>query len=136
LDAGLDAIAAGEYFEAHELLEPAWMGTRDPVERDLYQGLIKLAAAGVHAWRRNPQGVRKNLEGARLRLAAVASDPALAGAAALSDPHGARRSPAALGSALARVDVAATLRWVEEALLQPSGLPAPGDFRRAIRPRV
>ena len=135
LDAGLSAFAAGEYFEAHELLEPAWMGTRDPVERDLYQGLIKLAAAGVHAWRRNPQGVRKNLEGARLRLAAVASAPALAGAAAPSDPPGARRSPAALGSALARVDVAATLRWVEDALSRPSGLPGPRDFRRAIRRR-
>ena len=134
LDAGLDAFVAGEYFEAHELLEPAWMGTRDPVERDLYQGLIELAAAGVHAWRRNPEGVRKNLEGARLRLAAVASDPALPGAAAPSDPRGRRRSPATLGAALARVDVAATLRWVEQALSRPSGLPGPGDFGRAIRP--
>jgi iron complex transport system ATP-binding protein len=134
LDAGLDALVAGEYFEAHELLEPAWMGTRDPVERDLYQGLIKLAAAGVHAWRRNPEGVRKNLEGARLRLAAVASDPALPGAAAPSDPRGRRRSPATLGAALARVDVAATLRWVEAALSRPSGLPGPRDFGRAIRP--
>ena len=134
LDAGLDAFVAGEYFEAHELLEPAWMGTRDPVERDLYQGLIKLAAAGVHAWRRNPEGVRKNLEGARLRLAAVASDPALPGAAAPSDPRGRRRSPATLGAALARVDVAATLRWVEAALSRPSGLPGPRDFGRAIRP--
>jgi len=133
LDAGLDAFGAGEYFEAHELLEPAWMGARDPLERDLYQGLIKVAAAGVHAWRRNPQGVRKNLEGARQRLAAVASDPALAGAVAQSDPLGPRRSPAALRSALARVDVAATLRWVEDALSRPSALPDPGDFRRAIR---
>jgi predicted metal-dependent hydrolase len=45
------------------------MGTDDPAERDLYQGLIKLAAAYVHAVRGNPAGVVKNLRGARERLA-------------------------------------------------------------------
>jgi hypothetical protein len=69
LDAFLAAYGAGDHFEAHELLEPAWMGTDDPGERDLHQGLIKLAAAAVHAGRGNPLGVRKNLTGARLRLA-------------------------------------------------------------------
>ena len=44
------------------------MGASDLAERDLYQGLIKLAAAFVHAARRNPRGVAKNLEGARERL--------------------------------------------------------------------
>jgi uncharacterized protein len=66
--AGLEAYAAGDYFEAHELMEPAWMGTADVAERDLIQGLIKLAAADVHAVRGNPAGVRRNLEGARDRL--------------------------------------------------------------------
>ena len=66
--AGLRAYAAGDYFEAHELMEPAWMGSDDPVERDLIQGLIKLAAADVHAVRGNPRGVARNLEGARERL--------------------------------------------------------------------
>ena len=66
--AGLEAYGAGDYFEAHELMEPAWMGTADVAERDLIQGLIKVAAADVHAVRGNPAGVRRNLEGARDRL--------------------------------------------------------------------
>jgi predicted metal-dependent hydrolase len=71
--AGLEAYAAGDYFEAHELMEPAWMGTADVPERDLIQGLIKVAAADVHAVRGNPAGVRRNLEGARARLRSGAS---------------------------------------------------------------
>jgi predicted metal-dependent hydrolase len=70
--AGLEAYAAGDFFEAHELLEPAWMGTPDLAERSLLQGLIKVAAADVHAVRGNPAGVRRNLEGARDRLEAGA----------------------------------------------------------------
>ncbi|HSL98442.1 MAG TPA: DUF309 domain-containing protein [Candidatus Deferrimicrobiaceae bacterium] len=68
LQAGLAAYERGEFFEAHEILEPAWMGTDDPGERDLYQGLIKLSAAYVHAVRGNPRGWEKNLRGARERL--------------------------------------------------------------------
>ncbi len=69
LDAGLAAYGRGDFFLAHELLEPAWMGASDPAERDLYQGLIKLAAAFVHEVRGNPIGRLKNLRGARERLA-------------------------------------------------------------------
>ena len=69
--AGLGAYAEGDFFEAHELMEPAWMGTDDPAERDLIQGLIKLAAADVHEVRGNPPGVTRNLEGARDRLRRV-----------------------------------------------------------------
>ena len=65
---GLDAYERGDFFEAHELLEPAWMGTDDRAERALLQGLIKLAAAYVHDVRGNPAGMRKNLTGARSRL--------------------------------------------------------------------
>jgi len=68
IDAGLAAYDRGEYFLAHEELEPAWMGTNDPGERALLQGLIKVAAAYVHAARRNPRGVERNLVGARDRL--------------------------------------------------------------------
>ena len=71
--AGLDAYAAGDFFEAHELMEPAWMGSADPAERSLILGLIKVAAADVHAVRGNPAGVRRNLEGARDRLRSGAS---------------------------------------------------------------
>ncbi|HEX7497708.1 MAG TPA: DUF309 domain-containing protein [Candidatus Limnocylindrales bacterium] len=68
LAAGLHAYGSGEYFEAHELLEPAWMGTSDLAERALYQGLIKLAAGYVHAVRGNPIGFARNLRGARGHL--------------------------------------------------------------------
>jgi predicted metal-dependent hydrolase len=71
LAAGLDAYERGDYFLAHEILEPAWMGTADPLERELHQGLIKLAAAYVHGARGNPRGIHKNLVGARARLAAA-----------------------------------------------------------------
>jgi predicted metal-dependent hydrolase len=69
LTAGLEAYDHGDAFLAHELLEPAWMGTSDVAERELLQGLIKLAAAFVHAARGDPVGVAKNLRGARERLA-------------------------------------------------------------------
>jgi hypothetical protein len=76
--AGLEAYAAGDFFEAHELMEPAWMGTDDPAERDLIQGLIKLAAADVHGVRGNPRGVARNLQGARDRLRRVPDGDAIA----------------------------------------------------------
>ena len=68
IEAGLAAYDNGDFFEAHELLEPAWMGTRDLAQRELLQGVIKLAAAFVHGARSNPAGVAKNLRGARDRL--------------------------------------------------------------------
>jgi predicted metal-dependent hydrolase len=67
-DAAIEAYERGDFFEAHELLEPAWMGTDDPGERSLHQGLIKLAAGFVHSVRGNPAGIAKNLAGARDRL--------------------------------------------------------------------
>jgi len=63
-DAGLAAYRRGDFFAAHEALEPAWMGSDDLAERALHQGLIKLAAAYVHAVRGNPAGVARNLDGA------------------------------------------------------------------------
>ena len=74
-DAAIAAYERGDFFEAHELLEPAWMGTDDLAERALHQGLIKLAAGYVHGVRRNPLGIVKNLTGARQHLAqAVGTD--------------------------------------------------------------
>ncbi len=66
---GLEAYDRGDFFAAHEALEPAWMGSDDLEERALHQGLIKLAAAYVHAVRHNPAGIAKNLAGARVHLA-------------------------------------------------------------------
>jgi predicted metal-dependent hydrolase len=68
LEEGLAAYTRGDWFLAHELLEPAWMGTLDVAERELIQGLIKLAAAFVHSARSNPAGTAKNLRGARERI--------------------------------------------------------------------
>lgn len=77
--AGLRAYDDGDFFEAHELMEPAWMGSGDPLERDLISGLIKLAAADVHGVRGNPRGVARNLEGARDRLRRSLTGGAVAG---------------------------------------------------------
>ena len=67
-DEGMAAWERGDFFAAHEALEPAWMGTDDLAERALHQGLIKVAAAYVHAVRHNPTGIAKNLAGARRHL--------------------------------------------------------------------
>jgi hypothetical protein len=72
LIAAVAAWRRRDWFEAHELLEPAWMGTREPLERDLYQGLIKLAAAYVHRARGNALGLAANLAGADSALRRVA----------------------------------------------------------------
>lgn len=82
LAAGIAAYERGDFFEAHELLEPAWMGAAEAAERDLHQGLIKLAAAFVHGVRGNPAGIAKNLDGARRFLAAAGSGSSPAHAAA------------------------------------------------------
>jgi hypothetical protein len=79
LAAGLEAYDAGDFFEAHELLEPAWMGTDVPADRALLQGLIKLAAAYVHGVRGNPAGIARNLTGARARLIEADEERAAAG---------------------------------------------------------
>ena len=74
---GMAAYERGDYFEAHEELEPAWMGTDVAAERALLQGIIKVAAAYVHDVRGNPAGIARNLTGARtLLLEAAAGGPA------------------------------------------------------------
>jgi hypothetical protein len=70
-DEGLGCWERGDFFAAHEALEPAWMGTDDLAERALHQGLIKVAAAYVHAVRGNPAGIMKNLAGACRHLDAA-----------------------------------------------------------------
>jgi predicted metal-dependent hydrolase len=95
LDKGLEAYDRGDFFEAHELLEPAWMGTSDLAERALYQGLIKLAAGYVHAVRGNPVGMSRNLEGARRLLATSAE----------LDPTWGPRTGIDLGELLMEVDI-------------------------------
>lgn len=74
-ESALAAYDRGDFFETHELLEPAWMGTDDLAERALHQGLIKLAAAFVHGLRGNSVGIAKNLAGAREHIAAAVGTP-------------------------------------------------------------
>lgn len=76
---GLAAYERGDFFAAHEELEPAWMGTDDLAERALHQGLIKVAAAYVHAVRGNPLGIVRNLTGARRHLSLAAGAGAVWG---------------------------------------------------------
>lgn len=80
LAAGLAAYERGDFFEAHEQLEPAWMGTDVAADRAFVQGLIKLAAAYVHGVRGNPAGIAKNLAGARIRLAEAGAGRGVSGA--------------------------------------------------------
>lgn len=78
------------------------MGTRDLAERELIQGLIKLAAAFVHQARGNPRGIEKNLRGARARIAAGAGAGARLG-----------------------VDVQALVGSIDAWLAAPGGAPIP-----------
>ncbi len=112
---GLAAYDHGDFFEAHELLEPAWMGTDDLGERAVLQGLIKLAAAYVHATRGNALGVAKNLAGARDRL---------------------RTDGTIEAGALAGVDVGALLDRVEDRLRSGELTPIPIPRRPAPEPEA
>jgi uncharacterized protein len=74
---GTTLFHAGSYFAAHEAWEEVWRSTT-PEPRDLFQGLVQLAAA-FHHWRvrRRPDVALRVLGKARRRLARVS--PAAAG---------------------------------------------------------
>ena len=69
LEAGLDLIRAGEFFEAHEELEDEWR-TAPADERDFLQGLVHVAVAWLHAERGDRNGCERQLAKAERRLAA------------------------------------------------------------------
>lgn len=115
LKAGIAAYAAGDHFLAHELLEPAWMGTDDPIEREVHQGLIKLAAAFVHGARGNPLGIAKNLRGAAERLGAAAADP--------------QGLHACLGRLGVELDIAGVIAAIEDRLTELDDRPDDPDVR-------
>jgi predicted metal-dependent hydrolase len=114
-DVAIAAYERGDFFEAHELLEPAWMGSDDLAERDLDQGLIKLAAAFVHGVRGNPRGIAKNLAGARERLAAAVG------------------TEAATASGL---DVAMLLAAIDDRLARLAAHPEDGSIEPPVLPRL
>jgi predicted metal-dependent hydrolase len=68
---GLDLIAAGEFFAAHEALEEAWRAAPAP-ERNFFQGLVHVAVAWYQAGRGNRVGCERQLEKAHRRLAPYA----------------------------------------------------------------
>jgi DUF309 family protein family protein len=112
LSRALAAYERGDFFLAHEILEPAWMGTANEAERELHQGLIKLAAAYVHGVRGNPAGVAKNLAGARVRLAAARD---------LGGPDGGLDLPTLIAAIDTRLDLLASGRG--RSRIDPPALP-------------
>jgi uncharacterized protein len=114
-EAAIAAYERGDYFETHELLEPAWMGTDDPAERELHQGLIKLAAAFVHGVRGNPLGIARNLAGARERLASASGT-----------------APAAASG----LDVAALVAAIDERLARLAQTPDDASIDAPVLPRT
>ena len=121
LAAGLAAYERGDFFEAHEDLEPAWMASPDLAERALLQGLIKVAAAYVHDVRGNPAGIARNLEGARALLVEAGGGGGSGGPA----------------DNVAGIDVAALICAVDERLADLADHPdgptlGPPDLRRSV----
>jgi len=55
-----DEFNSGRFFECHETLEEIWQEERGGV-RDLYKGLIQVAAAFVHVSRGNHKGAKRLL---------------------------------------------------------------------------
>jgi len=64
---GVDEFNRGEFFECHETLELLWKSERAPV-RELYQGIIQIAAGFHHVGHGNHRGAVTLLERGLARL--------------------------------------------------------------------
>lgn len=73
---GCEQFNAGLFYECHESFEEIWQDEHGPV-RDLYKGLIQLAAAFVHISRGNHTGAERLTRTALGYLAPYRSDGAL-----------------------------------------------------------
>jgi uncharacterized protein len=71
LEAGLELMRRGDYFEAHEELELAWRAA-ESAERDFFQGLVHVTVAWYQAGRGNRTGCTRQLQKAARRLAPFA----------------------------------------------------------------
>ena len=103
---GVERFNRGEFFAAHEAFEEIWRSTR-PEPRDLFQGLVQVAAGLHHGLDRGkPEPARRVMARGRRRL----------------EPLG----PAACGLDLASLlaVVEAWERWFAEAGDRPPKLPA------------
>jgi predicted metal-dependent hydrolase len=65
---GIDLINAGEFFEAHEVLEEAWTPERGP-RRLFLQAVIHVAVGAYHQTQRNPAGACRQLRKALRKMA-------------------------------------------------------------------
>ena len=108
------------------------MGTADLGERELYQGLIKLAAAYVHGVRGNPLGTAKNLAGARARLA-EARDEGFDGGLDLDDLIARIDERLAGGAAAAGAARRAAHREEDSPMTQPTRRAADDRRHRGLR---
>lgn len=73
-----DEFNSGLYFESHESLEEIWQEEQGEV-RDLYKGIIQVAAAFVHITRENCTGARRLLTTAIGYLEPYRSEPTVLG---------------------------------------------------------
>lgn len=74
---GMDLFNHGYYWEAHEVWEGLWLACgRAGTTGNFLKGLIHLAAAGVKARERRPQGVQRHARRASELLQQTASDAA------------------------------------------------------------
>jgi predicted metal-dependent hydrolase len=64
---GIDLFDQGEFYEAHEPLEKAWMETAEP-ERLLYQGILQIGLAYFQISRDNYRGALKMFRRGRKNL--------------------------------------------------------------------
>src|SRR5688500_10253742 len=76
LQIACDQMNAGQCFECHETLEEIWQEEQGPV-RDLYKGLIQVAAAFVHVGRNNHFGANRLLTTALEYLAPYRAEGAM-----------------------------------------------------------
>lgn len=58
VEEGLKLFNAGQYFEAHEVLETAWRAESRPV-RELYRGILQVGVGFYHITRGNFSGAHK-----------------------------------------------------------------------------
>ena len=65
---GIELFNQGNYFDAHEHLETAWMETVSP-ERDLYQGILQIGLAYFQITRGNYRGALKMFNRGKRNLA-------------------------------------------------------------------
>ena len=100
LDEAVELFNAGQYFEAHEVLERLWLAA-DGLDRELYQGVLQVAVGLHHEAHGNRKGAASMLAKGVSRLTPLAPSRLGVDVARLLDdvrafqetPPDARRAP-------------------------------------------